>query len=106
MIAVVGALGEGVIRLRRLIFRLALGDRLGPRPSEDVGELGLGDVDGGLGLAPFGDELGVVDFEKQLPLDDVLPALNRTPPDPAVDPGGDVDPGGVGLALDDQRLGP
>ena len=103
--AVVGALGEGEIRFRRFVFRLALGDRLGPRPGEDVGELGLGDVDAGLGLTPFGDELRVVDFIQQLPRRDVLSPFDGTLADPAVDSRGDVDAGGVGFALDDQRLG-
>ena len=52
----------------------------------------------------LGHQFRIVDLEQQLPGGDVVAALNRALSDPAVDARRDVDAGGVGLALDDERL--
>jgi hypothetical protein len=52
----------------------------------------------------FRNELGIIDLEQQLPGGDIVAALDRPLPHPAVDARGDVDTRGVGFALNDERL--
>ena len=102
----VGLVGELEVGLGALKRGFLLIDHFRARAHQDVGELGLCDVDAGLGLAPFGDQLRIVDLEQQLPGGDVLAALDGTLAHPPVDPRGDVDAGRIRFALDDERLGP
>ena len=81
--AVVSPVGEGEVGLGALERGFPLSDHLRARADQDVGELGLCDVDAGLGLTPFGDKLRIVDLEQQLPGGDVLAALHGTLADPA-----------------------
>src|ERR1700722_5675006 len=102
-VSLVGELEIGLGALKRSFL---LRNDFRARADQNVGELGLCDVNAGLGLAPFGDQLRIVDLKQQLPGGDVLPALDGTLADSAVDPRGDVDAGRVGFALDDERLRP
>jgi len=54
----------------------------------------------------LGDCLGVVDLDQHGAGRDVLPALDRDLADPAIDPGRDVEPGRIHLALHQQGFGP
>jgi hypothetical protein len=104
--AVVSFLGEDEVGLGALERGLLLIDHFHARAHQGIGELGLCDLNAGLGLTPFGDQLRIVDLEQQLPGGDVLAALDGTLADAALDARGDIDAGRVGFALDDERLRP
>ncbi len=102
----VGLVGELEVGLGALKRGLLLSNDFRARSHQDVGELSLCDIDAGLGLAPFGDQLRIVDLEQQLPGCDVLAPLDGTLANSPIDPGGDVDAGRIRFALDDERLRP
>src|SRR5208282_3349347 len=83
---------------------LALRDNLGARAGLDMGQLDGRDRQRGLRFIELGHEFRIVDREQQLPGCDIVAARNRALADPAVDPRRNIDAGGVGLALDDERL--
>ena len=102
----VGLVGELEVGLGALKSGFLLIDHFHARAHQDVGELGLCDINAGLGLTQFRDKLGVVDLEQQLPGGDVLAPLDGTLADAPIHPRGNVDAGRIRFALDDERLRP
>ena len=100
----VGLVGEREVGVGALKRSLLLSNDFSACADENIGELGLCDVNAGLGLAQFRDKFGVVDLKQQLPGFDVLAALDGTLAHSPIDPRGDVDAGRIRFALDDQRL--
>ena len=98
--AVIGLLRELEIGVGAVERGLLLRDHFGARARQDIGELGLGDAERGLGLAQLGHQFGIVDLVKQLSGGDIIAALDRALRDAAIDARRDVDAGRVGLALD------
>ena len=102
--AVVGLLRQPLAGLGRGHGRLALGDDLGASADLDALEIGQRDGLRGLRLLEPGQQFGIVDRHQDLARGDVLAAIHRAPGNAAVDPRRDVDPRGIRLALNQQRL--
>jgi hypothetical protein len=102
--AIIGVLGERQIGGRGLDRGFALRDHLGPCACLDIGKLRRSDCEARFGLSKLGDELGIVDLEEKLPGADIVTSRNRALGDLSIHASGDVDPSGVGLALNNEGL--